>query len=205
MSTPAIAGTLVQRVLPRTVTRDVLLVGTGALAVAVMAQVSLPLPFSPVPITGQTLAVMVIAAAYGATLGTATMMLYGVLGLVGLPVFADASGGIHVVTSPTFGYVVGFVVAAYVIGRLSERHWDRRPVTSLAAFGLASAIPFCTGIPWLAFTLTLGGTPTTLWQAVQLGFIPFIIPGIIKWMLAAGILPAAHRAVTALTQGRHQD
>lgn len=191
-------STLASRVIPRGAIASIALVVSGVAVVGLLAQVTIPLPYSPVPITGQTLGVMLIAAAYGANLGAITLAAYALVGVIGVPVFADFSGGLHTVTSPTFGYVLGFIAAAYLIGWLSERGWDRAPRRSLVAFGLASAVPFIIGVPYLAVALTASGVPTDISQAIQLGFVPFIIPGIVKWVVAAAALPAAHRIVTAV-------
>lgn len=184
---------LIDRVVARRATTSILLGAFGVLFVALLAQVSVPLPYSPVPVTGQTLGAMLIGAAYGSRRGAFTLLAYAVVGVIGVPVFADFSGGIHTVASPTFGYIIGFVAAAWVVGCLSERRWDRSALASVAAFGAASAIPFVVGVPYLAVALTASGTPTDLATAVQLGFVPFILPGLIKWAVAAAALPSAHR------------
>lgn len=194
--------TLIDRVVTRRFSVSVALVATGVLLVGALAQLSIAVPFSPVPITGQTLGVMVIGAAYGANLGALTLASYAIVGLIGVPVFADFSGGIHTVASPTFGYIIGFIAAAYVVGLLSERQWDRSPLRAIAAFGLASAIPFLIGVPYLAGALTASGVPTSLGDAIAFGFVPFIVPGLVKWAIAAAALPAAHRLVTAVRRGR---
>lgn len=188
--------TLIDRVMTRSLATSIGLVFVGVLFVAVLAQVSIPLPYSPVPITGQTLGVLLVGAAYGANLGALTLLVYAVVGIIGVPVFTDLSGGLHTVASPTFGYILGFILAAFVIGKLSERHWDRTPLRAIAAFGLASAIPFLVGVPYLAGALTAAGTPVTMLQAIQLGFVPFIVPGLAKWALAAAALPSVHAIVS---------
>src|SRR3954449_12516445 len=118
---------------------DAALVVTGAALVAVLAQVSIPL--WPVPITGQTLGVIVVGAALGAWRGAAALTTYMVVGLAGLPVFADLTGSIAAVAKPSFGYVIGFIVSAFVAGWFAERQWDRRPGLALVGFAAARGIP----------------------------------------------------------------
>ncbi len=195
---------LIDRIVSRGVGVSVALVGFGVLLIALLAQVSIPLPFSPVPITGQTLGVMLVGAAFGANLGAITLLSYAVIGVIGVPVFSDFSGGLHTVTTPTFGYIVGFIAAAYIIGWLSERQWDRTPIRAIIAFGVASAVPFLTGVPYLAFALSASGSPVDAGQAIQLGLIPFILPGIVKWALMAALLPAAHAVLTRISKRRTQ-
>src|SRR3954467_8614038 len=118
-------------VVPRVRARDLALVLGAALLTALCAQVSIPVPGSPVPITGQTFAVLLCGAALGANRGAAAMGLYLLLGVVGLPVYADADSGVHVVWGATGGYLVGFVIAGYVVGRLAEARLDRTPLKAL--------------------------------------------------------------------------
>ena len=117
---------------------NVALVAGGALFTAALAQVEIPM--WPVPITGQTLAVVLVGATLGARRGILSMLVYAVAGLAGAPFFADMQGGLHALTLPSFGYVIGFVPAAGVIGWLARRSWDRRVGRAAVAFTLASAI-----------------------------------------------------------------
>jgi biotin transport system substrate-specific component len=177
-------------VVPRVRARDLALVLGAALLTALCAQVSIPVPGSPVPITGQTFAVLLCGAALGANRGAAAMGLYLLLGVVGLPVYADADSGVHVVWGATGGYLVGFVIAGYVVGRLAEARLDRTPLKALPLFTVGSLIVFGIGVPWLAISADL--TPA---QAIAAGFTPFILGGIVKAVLAAALLPAAWRLV----------
>jgi biotin transport system substrate-specific component len=177
-------------VVPRVRARDVALVLGAALLTALCAQVSIPVPGSPVPITGQTFAVLLCGAALGANRGSIAMGLYLLLGILGLPVYADADSGLHVVWGATGGYLVGFVIAGYVIGRLAEARLDRTPLKALPLFTVGSLIVFGIGVPWLAVSADL-----TLPQAIDAGFTPFILGGIVKAVLAAALLPAAWRLV----------
>ena len=169
---------------------DAALVLTGAAVVAVLAQVSIPL--WPVPITGQTLGVIVVGAALGSRRGAAAMITYMIAGLAGLPVFADFTGAIAAVAKPSFGYVIGFIFAAFVAGWFAERQWDRRPALAFLGFGIASLMPFLFGIPYLAFILNVVmGADLTFLQILEAGLFPFIVGGIIKAGLAALLIPGA--------------
>jgi biotin transport system substrate-specific component len=174
----------------RALALDAALVLTGAAVVAVLAQVSIPL--WPVPITGQTLGVIVVGAALGSRRGAAAMITYMIVGLAGLPVFADFTGTIAAVAKPSFGYVIGFVFAAFVAGWFAERQWDRRPALAFLGFAIASLMPFLFGIPYLAFILNVVmGADLTFLQILEAGLFPFIVGGIIKAGLAALLIPGA--------------
>jgi biotin transport system substrate-specific component len=174
----------------RAIALDAALVLTGAAVVAVLAQVSIPL--WPVPITGQTLGVIVVGAALGSRRGAAAMITYMIVGLAGLPVFADFTGTIAAVAKPSFGYVIGFVFAAFVAGWFAERQWDRRPALAFLGFAIASLMPFLFGIPYLAFILNdVMGADLTFLQILEAGLFPFIVGGIIKAGLAALLIPGA--------------
>lgn len=176
----------------RSLAKDIALVLAGAVFVGALAQVSIPM--WPVPITGQTLGVMLVGATLGARRGAASMLTYAVLGVAGIPWFAEFGGGPAYVLKPSFGFIIGFIVTAWVVGRLSELSWDRKPLAALSAFGIASLIPFAIGVPWMWAILhfvvgkTLGFAAT-----LHAGLIPFIPGGIVKWLLAAAILNGAWR------------
>ncbi|MEV8369135.1 biotin transporter BioY [Microbacterium sp. NPDC064584] len=169
---------------------DAALVLTGAAVVAALAQVEIPL--WPVPITGQTLGVIIVGASLGAWRGAAALTTYMALGLAGLPIFAGFTGSLAAVAKPSFGFVIGFIVSAFVAGWFAERAWDRRPLLAFAGFALASAVPFVFGIPYLAYVLNVGmGLDLTFWQILEAGLFPFIVGGIVKAALAALIVPGA--------------
>ena len=169
---------------------DAGLVIAGAAVVALLAQVSVPL--QPVPITGQTLGVLVVGAALGSRRGAAALTTYMLVGLAGLPVFADLTGSIAALAKPSFGYVIGFILSAFVAGWFAERNGDRRPALAFAGFVAASAVPFLFGIPYMAFILNVvGGMQLTLWQLLEFGLFPFIVGGLIKAGIAALIIPGA--------------
>lgn len=173
---------------------DAALVAAGALFVAALAQVEIPL--QPVPITGQTLGVVVVGAALGARRGAASLTTYLLAGLAGLPVFAGFTGSIAAVAKPTFGFIIGFVFAAFVAGWFAERAWDRKPVLAFVGFVAASAIPFVFGIPYMAFILNIvGGGSYGIADILQFGLWPFIVGGLIKAAIAALLIPAAWWAV----------
>jgi biotin transport system substrate-specific component len=180
-------GSLVDAVLPGVHARvNVALVTGGALLVALLAQVQIPLGFTPVPITGQTFAVVLVAGSLGAQRGAASLLLYVLLGAIGLPFFAGGEGGAVHVFGATGGYLVGFVPAAALIGWLAERGLDRSPWKAFLVFQAGSLIVF--GLGMLGLILTLGVTPA---QAANLGWFPFVPGDLIKSALAAGLFPAS--------------
>ncbi len=169
---------------------DAGLVIAGAAFVAILAQVSIPL--WPVPITGQTLGVLVVGAALGAVRGAISLTTYMLAGLAGLPVFADFTGSIAAIGKPSFGYVIGFIAAAFVAGWFAERDWDRRPALAFVGFVAASAMPFVFGLPYLWLILNVvGGLELTFWQILEAGLFPFIVGGLIKAAIAALLIPGA--------------
>lgn len=182
-------------VLPRSLAVSTALVVGFALLTALMAQIRIPLGFTPVPITGQTFAVLLAGAALGSTLGPLSQALYWAMGAIGLPFYAGAEGGWTVATGATAGYLVGFVAAAWVVGRLAERHQDRDPWTAIPAFLFGSAIIHLFGVPWLANVLDVSWT-----RAAELGSYPFIVGDLIKVGLAGVLLPASWRLVGALRE-----
>lgn len=189
MSTTAIHPVLATRFVRReSLTTNLALIVTGAALVGLLAQVTVPL--WPVPMTGQTLGVMLVGATLGARRGASAMATYLLLGVAGLPWFAEMTGGLGAVLKPSFGYIIGFIPAAFVIGYLSERQWDRSPMLSIGAFGIASIIPFLFGIPYLWTILHFAGTTLGFVATMHAGFTPFIIGGIIKWLIGATLLPA---------------
>ncbi|OII05664.1 BioY protein [Curtobacterium sp. MCBA15_007] len=172
---------------------DAALVAGGALFTAAMAQ--LEVPMWPVPITGQTLAVVLVGATFGARRGMLSLLVYAVAGLAGAPFFADLQGGLQALALPSFGYVIGFIPAAGLVGWLARRNWDRNVGRAAVAMLLASAIPFVTGLPYLAVALGQLGAPNDVQSVLAAGLYPFIIGGVAKALIAAGILPLAWKAV----------
>ena len=169
--------------------RDVMLVLAGASLTALCAQISIQVPPSPVPITGQTFGVVVAGAALGSTRGGTSQLLYVLAGLA-LPVYAGGTHGWAVLSGPTGGYLVGFVIAGYMIGRLAEYRRDRRLLTAFPAYVLGQLIIFGIGVPWLKVS---AGLPWSI--SVHEGFTIFIIGGLIKAAAAGVLTPVAWRAV----------
>lgn len=171
---------------PGTRVRDVILVGTYALAIALSAQVVVPLPFTPVPVTGQTFAVLLGALVLGAGRGATGSALYLVLGTAGVPWFAAAGPW-------TLGYVVGFVIAAGVVGWLAERGWDQRHLTVAAAMVVGNLVIYASGLPVL-YALWPAGTPG-LTEVLVAGAVAFLPGDLVKIALATALVPAAWRLV----------
>ena len=160
---------------------------------AVAAQVSLHIPFTPVPLTLQPMIVLVGAAALGARLGAASQVLYLLLGIAGLPVFAASPilpQGFGRLLGPTGGYLLAYPVAAYVTGYLAERGFDRRYLTSFLAMLAGLVTLFAGGVTWLAFFAALPNGPVGLTAALATGLYPFIVPDFVKVCVASGVLPA---------------
>jgi biotin transport system substrate-specific component len=162
--------------------RDVSLVIGGSLAIAAAAQLKIVLPFTPVPVSAQTFVVLLIGALFGAKRGVVTIMTYLSLGVLGLPVFSAAPPGPGALVSPTAGYLAGFVLAAWIMGTLSERGWDRKPWTTALAMFISSLVILTCGVLWL-------GRYVGWDNVLRTGFLPFIPGDLLKIALATAILP----------------
>ena len=185
------AATLRLAVVPRTgILADAVLILGGALFLALCAQISFDLPFTPVPITLQTFGVLLIGAAYGTWRGGLTAAVYLLMGIVGLPVYADRTHGLDVVLGATGGYLIGFVVAAVVVGWLAQRQWDRRFSSAVAAMLTGTVIIYVLGLIWLKQDQGLD-LATTL----EYGLYPFVPGDLLKLYLAGALLPGAWRLV----------
>lgn len=181
---------------------DAALILIGAGFVALLAQLEIPL--WPVPITGQTLGVIVVGATLGAWRGAAALTTYMLVGLAGLPVFAGFTGTVAALGKPSFGFIVGFIFSAFVAGWFAERAWDRKPALAFAGFAIASVIPFLFGVPYMAFILNaVMGAGMDFWQILAVGVVPFLLGGVIKAGLAALIIPGAWAAVRAVDTRKH--
>ncbi|HJN41543.1 MAG: biotin transporter BioY [Anaerolineales bacterium] len=164
------------------IVREAALVLGGSLLIAAAAQLQIVLPFSPVPITAQTFAVLLIAALFGSKRGSATVFTYLTVGALGLPVFAGGAFGIMRLVGPTAGYLAGFLAAAFVVGLLSERGWDRKLWTAATSMIVGNAIIYAAGILWLSRFVG--------WEAVlRKGFLPFLPGDALKIVLATVLLP----------------
>jgi biotin transport system substrate-specific component len=170
------------------VLRAVILIALGTALLSLSAKVNLPLPY--VPMTLQTLVVLMIGAAYGWRLGSATVVAYLAEGAIGLPVFAGPVGGLAPLFGPTGGYLMGFVLAAFATGWLSERGWDRSVPRLFVAMGLGHIMILAAGYTWLAVGMKLG-----VEKAWLVGIAPFIAASVIKNALGAALVPAVRRIV----------
>ena len=175
----------------RGVAYDLLIIICGSLLVGISAQIRVYLPFSPVPVTGQTFVVLMLGALFGSYRGGLTMLTYLVEGVLGLPVFTGVTG-VAALFGPTGGYLVGFVVAAYLVGRLAELGWDRHVTTTVAAMLIGDAVLLAFGFVWL--TLLLADVRT----AFIMGVVPFIPGDILKIAIAAAVLPAGWKLLKQL-------
>lgn len=185
----AAAATLRQAAVPRTgLLTDALLVTLGAGLIAAAAQVSIALPFTPVPITGQTFAVLLVGSSLGMVRGGASGSLYLLVGLLGVPVYADGTGGWDIVSGATGGYLIAFPIAAALAGWLAEQRWDRRFSSAVGAMLTGNVLIYAIGLPWLAIELDTG-----LERTLELGFYPFVVGDMVKLYLAAALLPTAWR------------
>lgn len=186
-----LAPTIYNRTFPRVseIVRDITLVLLGSWLIALFAQIEIPLPFSPVPITGQTFAVLLVGALLGSKRGAAAMLAYITQGAAGLPFFAGGASGFGILTGATAGYLVGFIVAAYVVGLLAERGMERNFKTSIVPFLVGTVIIYAFGVTWLSTVVGSFG------KTVELGLVPFIVGDVLK-MLAAGVaLPSAWKMI----------
>ena len=177
--------------------QDTALVVGACLFTALLAQVKIPLGFTPVPITGQTFAVLVVGAALGSRRGAAAMLLYLIAG-TWLPFYAGGASG-FVFSIASGGYIVGFIPAAFVVGWLSEQGWDRGPRVLLSMLA-GNVILYVPGLLWLA---TFAPEETRWTTTMEWGLYPFIIGDAIKLVAASLLLPVAWEAVN-LVRGRKQ-
>ena len=192
MSTHIAGPVVVDSWAEKSVVKNVTLVLGLVALTAVCAQVSVPLPFTPVPLTLQTFAVLAGAAALGAERAVIAQVLYIVLAVVGLPVLAGGASGSDVVIGATGGYLVGFVAASYVVGRIAQRGATRTVSSTALAYVAGSAVIYTFGVAWLAHA-----TGMSIAEAISAGMVPFLIGDAIKALMAGVALPAAWR----LTRG----
>jgi biotin transport system substrate-specific component len=191
-STAAAPRPVLADALPGARVRDALLVVAGALLTAACAQISIKLPGSPVPLTGQTFAVVLVGAGLGARRGGLSMLLYVVLGLF-LPVYASGAQGTGILFGSSGGYLFGFVLAAWAMGLIAERGGDRRVVSAALAFAVGQLLIFGVGVPWLKVD-----TSQSWGWAIHEGFTIFILGGVIKAALAGVLMPSAWRLLGSL-------
>ena len=183
------AATLRLATVPRTgIVTDLGVVSLGAALIAGSAQISIALPFTPVPITGQTFAVLLVGASLGTARGGASALLYVLLGIAGAPVYAHSAEGWAVISGASGGYLISYPFAAALSGRLAERRWDRRFSSAIGAMLTGNILIYLFGLPWLAVVLGTG-----LEKTLELGLYPFVPGDTFKLYLAAALLPTAWR------------
>jgi biotin transport system substrate-specific component len=173
--------------LPGDRVRDAVLVCGFAAFTGLAAQVVIPLPYTPVPLTGQTFAVLLGAAALGWRRALVGMVLYLAVGLTGwVPWFSEGKGGPETVRMPSFGYLLGFIAAAALVGWLAGRGWDRTPPRTVLTMVVGNLVIYAVGVPWL-----MAAVGVDLGKAIALGVTPFVAGDLLKIVVAAGVLPAA--------------
>ncbi|WP_030813034.1 biotin transporter BioY [Streptomyces sp. NRRL S-337] len=190
MSTAALTrtGTVLADLLPATTAsrarvRDAALVAGGAVLTGLAAQIAVPIPGSPVPVTGQTFAALLVGTALGARRGLLSLALYALAGMAGMPWFAGGASGF---ASPTFGYIVGMLLASGLVGALARRGGDRGALRTAATMAAGTAVIYALGVPYLALS-----TGMSLDKAVAVGLVPFLLGDALKAALAMGALPTA--------------
>jgi biotin transport system substrate-specific component len=166
--------------------RHIALIVLGALFIYLTARIAFPVPGSPVPVTGQTFGVLLVGGALGMKRGVASVLLYLLIGLIGFPFFAEGKGGIGVIVAATGGYLIGFLVAAAVVGRLAELGWDRKFLGAAGAMLIGNIVIYLIGVPWL-----MAVTGYSLGEAIEKGVMPFLVGDAIKLLLAAGVFRGA--------------
>ncbi|GAA2389455.1 biotin transporter BioY [Streptomyces glaucosporus] len=198
MSTPAVnsaivrPGSVLADVLPastaaRARLRDAALVVGGAVLTGVAAQLAVPVPGSPVPVTGQTFAALLVGAGLGARRALASLGLYAAAGAAGVPWFSEGASG---AAMPTFGYILGMLLAAVVVGALARRGGDRGALRTAGTMAVGTAVVYAVGVPYLALS-----TGMSAGEAVAAGLVPFLVGDALKAALAMGALPAAWKLV----------
>ena len=190
------ATTLRLALLPRAgIATDAVLLVAGALLVAAAAQIVIPLPFTPVPISAVTFGVLLVGASYGAARGAAALALYVLVGALGAPFYAPGeTEGVARLLGPTGGYLLSYPLAAALTGWLAERQWDRRFRSAALAMLAGSAVIYAIGLPWLALVLGTG-----FGETLVLGLWPFVPGDMLKLALAGAVLPGAWRLVGRMT------
>jgi biotin transport system substrate-specific component len=192
MQTTYPTRTIAFAVVPRSTVNTIVLMFGFALLTALAAQIRIPIPGTPVPITGQTFAVLLAGATLGSRLGAGSQAIYWILGAVGLPFYTNASGGWEAATGATAGYLVGFIAAAWAVGALAERGQDREVASAIPAFLAGNAVIYLFGVPWLMYSVDAFDTITA---ALVAGFTPFVVGDLIKVVLVGLLLPTAWKLV----------
>ena len=185
------ATSLRSSLIPRTtVLSNAVLVVSGVLGLAALAQIAIPVPGSPVPVTGQTLGVLILGTTYGSTLGVTTFALYILAGIAGAPVFANSGHGLDRIVGATGGYIIGMLVATFVLGQLARFRLDQKFSTALPSMLIGTVITFSFGLIWL-----YQYTGQSWSWTVNAGLTPFIVGEVLKIAIAGTSLPAIWRIV----------
>ena len=179
----------------RTAITQIALVLGGAAFVGIAAQIAIPLPFTPVPLTLQTFAVLLVGASLGSLRGVLSMVVYLIVGMVGVPWFAEGTSGF---SSASFGYILGFILAAFIVGRLAERGASTTALRSAGLMVVGNLAIYAVGVTWLKFAIDVDWA-----TALSLGVVPFLIGDAVKIALAAGLLPLSWKGLEKL-QARNQ-
>jgi biotin transport system substrate-specific component len=166
--------------------RHLVLVVAGALFVYLSAQIRIPLPDNLVPITGQTFGVLLVGGALGFRRGLASVALYVLLGVIGLPFFAGGDSGLEIMTGVRGGYLIGFIVAGAIVGRLAELGWDRHLGGAVGAMAIGNALIYVVAVPWFMVV-----TGEDLQATLRSALVPFVAGDLLKLLLAALLFPAA--------------
>ncbi|MEV5958685.1 biotin transporter BioY [Streptomyces sp. NPDC051987] len=183
---PTRPGTVLADLLPASRVRDAALVLGGAALTGLAAQLAVPVPGSPVPVTGQTFAALLVGTALGARRGLLSLTLYALAGLAGVPWFASGTSGVSV----SFGYILGMMLASAVVGALARRGADRGVLRMAGTMLLGEAVIYAIGVPYLAYAADLSAS-----AAIAAGLTPFLIGDAVKAALAMGAVPAAWKLV----------
>lgn len=174
----------------RTAITQIALVAGGAAFVGIAAQIAIPLPFTPVPLTLQTFAVLLVGASLGSLRGVLSMVVYLIVGMVGVPWF---SGGTSGFSNASFGYILGFILAAFIVGRLAERGASTTALRSAGLMVVGNLAIYAVGVTWLKFAIDVNWA-----TALSLGVVPFLIGDAVKIALAAGLLPLSWKGLEKL-------
>lgn len=173
----------------QTITFTIAVALTGSLLLALLARLSFPVPFSPIPITGQTFGILILGALLGRQLGTITVITYIFEGTVGLPVFAGGSTGLLYILGPTGGYIIGFIPAVFLVGYLSEKGWNKGFISTITSMTLGTIIIFTFGVSWLSIS-------TGFLNSITIGLIPYLPGAFVKITSAAIIVYSLNRLPT---------
>ncbi|MEV8591402.1 biotin transporter BioY [Streptomyces sp. NPDC052012] len=186
-ATPARTGLVLADLLPASRVRDAALVLGGAALTGLAAQLAVPVPGSPVPVTGQTFAALLVGTTLGARRGLLSLAVYALAGIAGVPWFAEGKSGIAM---PSFGYILGMLLAAVVVGALARRGADRSAWRMAGTMVLGEAIIYAVGVPYLALATGMSAS-----AAIAAGLTPFLVGDALKAALAMGVLPTAWKLV----------